>query len=120
MKRSESAVMKSLIMPGSKALQAAMTPGRHASSGTVGCVVMDRDGNFAAATSTGGTANNVPGRVGDAGTAGGTFASDKGAASMTGDGEGIRNLAMASGMVSALDFTDINGAASWMFKQARD
>jgi L-asparaginase / beta-aspartyl-peptidase len=99
---------------------AAMTPGRHASTGTVGCVVMDTNGVFAAATSTGGTANNVPGRVGDVGTAGGTFASDKGAASMTGDGEGIRNLAMACGMVSALDFTDIDGAARWMFKQARD
>jgi L-asparaginase len=99
---------------------AAMTPGRHTSAGTVGCVVMDRDGHFAAATSTGGTANNVPGRVGDVGTAGGTFASDKGAASMTGDGEGIRNLAMACGMVSALDFTDVAGAAQWMFKQARD
>ena len=80
----------------------------HASTGTVGCVVMDTDGHFAAATSTGGTANNVPGRVGDVGTAGGTFASDKGAASMTGDGEGIRNLAMACGMVSALDFTDVD------------
>ena len=59
--------------------QAAMTPGRHPSTGTVGCVVMDTDGHFAAATSTGGTANNVPGRVGDVGTAGGTFASDQGA-----------------------------------------
>jgi isoaspartyl peptidase/L-asparaginase-like protein (Ntn-hydrolase superfamily) len=99
---------------------AAMTSGRHSATGTVGCVVMDIDGHFAAATSTGGTANNVPGRVGDVGTAGGTFASDKGAASMTGDGEGIRNLAMACGMVSALDFTNVDGAARWMFKQARD
>jgi len=100
--------------------QAAMASAGHACTGTVGCVVMDTDGHFAAATSTGGTANNVPGRVGDVGTAGGTFASDKGAASMTGDGEGIRNLAMACGMVSALDFTDVDGAAQWMFKQARD
>ena len=81
---------------------------------------MDAEGHFAAATSTGGTANNVPGRVGDVGTAGGTFASHQGAASMTGDGEGIRNLAMACGMVSALDFTDLDGAAQWMFQQARD
>lgn len=100
--------------------QAATESAGHASTGTVGCVVMDADGHFAAATSTGGTANNVPGRVGDVGTAGGTFASDKGAASMTGDGEGIRNLAMACGMVNALDFTDVDGAAHWMFKQARD
>ena len=100
--------------------QAAMESAGHASTGTVGCVVMDLDGRFAAATSTGGTANNVPGRVGDVGTAGGTFASAKGAASMTGDGEGIRNLAMACGMVSALDFTDVDGAAHWLFEQARD
>ena len=100
--------------------QAATASAGHASTGTVGCVVMDADGRFAAATSTGGTANNVPGRVGDVGTAGGTFASHQGAASMTGDGEGIRNLAMACGMVSALDFTDVDGAAQWMFRQARD
>jgi L-asparaginase len=100
--------------------QGAIRAGRHATVGTVGCVVMDAEGRFAAATSTGGTANNVPGRVGDVGTAGGTFASHKGAASMTGDGEGIRNLAMACGMVNALDFTDVDGAAQWMFRQARD
>ena len=39
---------------------------------------------------------------------------------MTGDGEGIRNLAMACGLVGALDFTDVDGAAQWMFDQARD
>ncbi|HTU25385.1 MAG TPA: isoaspartyl peptidase/L-asparaginase [Pirellulales bacterium] len=100
--------------------QAAIDSDRHAASGTVGCVVMDTEGRFAAATSTGGTANNVPGRVGDAGTAGGTFASHQGAASMTGDGEGIRNLAMACGLVGALDFTDVDGAAQWMFRQARE
>ena len=100
--------------------QAARDPGRHLSTSTVGCVVRDTDGHYAAATSTGGTSNNLPGRVGDVGTAGGTFASHQGAASMTGDGEGIRNLAMACGMVSALDFTDLDGAARWMFEQARD
>ena len=59
--------------------QSAIDSSRHAAVGTVGCVVMDADGRFAAATSTGGTANNVPGRVGDVGTAGGTFASHQGA-----------------------------------------
>src|SRR5215212_7916280 len=32
---------------------------------TVGCVALDRDGHLAAGTSTGGTANKLPGRVGD-------------------------------------------------------
>src|SRR5215216_5881844 len=33
--------------------------------GTVGAVALDREGNLAAATSTGGTENKVPGRIGD-------------------------------------------------------
>ncbi|KAI9726806.1 MAG: hypothetical protein M1828_000662 [Chrysothrix sp. TS-e1954] len=33
--------------------------------GTVGCVVLDREGNIAVATSTGGVTNKLPGRVGD-------------------------------------------------------
>lgn len=88
------------------------------SNGTVGCVVMDADGNFAAATSTGGTSNNVPGRVGDSGTSAGTFADERGAASMTGSGEGIVGLSMASGLVQALDFTSVDGAARHMFEKA--
>jgi beta-aspartyl-peptidase (threonine type) len=43
--------------------------------GTVGCVALDRQGNLAAATSTGGTAYKLPGRVGDTPIAGaGTYA----------------------------------------------
>ena len=42
--------------------------------GTVGCVALDREGNLAAATSTGGTAFKLPGRVGDTPIAGaGTY-----------------------------------------------
>src|SRR5215469_3956787 len=33
--------------------------------GTVGAVALDKDGNLAAATSTGGTTNKMPGRIGD-------------------------------------------------------
>src|SRR5437773_10795128 len=33
--------------------------------GTVGAVALDKDGNLAAATSTGGTTNKLPGRIGD-------------------------------------------------------
>src|SRR5690606_31511975 len=33
--------------------------------GTVGCVALDKHGNLAAATSTGGMTNKMPGRVGD-------------------------------------------------------
>lgn len=41
--------------------------------GTVGCVVLDRNGVIAAATSTGGLTNKVPGRIGDTPTPGAGF-----------------------------------------------
>jgi L-asparaginase len=88
--------------------------------GTVGCVVMDCNGHFAAATSTGGTANNVPGRVGDSGTSDGNFASALGAASMTGDGEAIRNIAGASGLVQALRYVGFDKACRDRFQEAFD
>src|SRR5438034_7931135 len=57
--------------------------------GTVGAVALDQDGNLAAATSTGGTTNKRPGRVGDSPVIGaGTYANDPTCAvSATGDGE---------------------------------
>ena len=62
--------------------------------GTVGCVVLDSNGNLAAGTSTGGTAKKLPGRVGDSPIVGaGTYAAnDSCAVSGTGIGEEyIRN-----------------------------
>ncbi len=62
--------------------------------GTVGCAVLDSDGNLAAGTSTGGTAKKLPGRVGDSPIVGaGTYAAnDTCAVSGTGVGEEyIRN-----------------------------
>jgi beta-aspartyl-peptidase (threonine type) len=57
--------------------------------GTVGAVALDRNGNLAAATSTGGTTNKRPGRVGDSPVIGaGTYANNSTCAvSGTGDGE---------------------------------
>lgn len=57
--------------------------------GTVGAVALDRQGNVAAATSTGGTENKVPGRIADSSMIGvGTYANNKTCAvSTTGDGE---------------------------------
>jgi beta-aspartyl-peptidase (threonine type) len=61
------------------------------SSGTVGAVARDRYGHLAAATSTGGMTNKLPGRIGDSAIIGaGTYADDAlGAASATGKGESI-------------------------------
>ena len=57
--------------------------------GTVGAVALDADGNLAAATSTGGMTNKLPGRVGDSPLIGaGTYANNATCAvSGTGDGE---------------------------------
>jgi beta-aspartyl-peptidase (threonine type) len=57
--------------------------------GTVGAVARDKNGNLAAATSTGGTTNKRPGRVGDSPIIGaGTYANNATCAvSATGDGE---------------------------------
>ena len=57
--------------------------------GTVGAVALDKNGDLAAATSTGGTTNKLPGRIGDTPVIGaGTYANNQTCAvSCTGDGE---------------------------------
>jgi isoaspartyl peptidase/L-asparaginase-like protein (Ntn-hydrolase superfamily) len=58
--------------------------------GTVGAVVLDRDGFLAAATSTGGRRGQRPGRVGDSPIVGaGVFADSTAAVSATGNGEAM-------------------------------
>lgn len=66
--------------------------------GTVGAVARDRHGNLAAATSTGGQAGKLPGRVGDSPLIGaGTYADDEGCAvSCTGWGEDFIRTALAA------------------------
>jgi beta-aspartyl-peptidase (threonine type) len=79
---------------------ASPTADRH---GTVGAVALDQNGNLAAATSTGGTTNKFPGRVGDSPIIGaGTYANNVSCAvSCTGDGEYFIRAAVAH-EVSAL------------------
>jgi L-asparaginase / beta-aspartyl-peptidase len=64
---------------------------------TVGAVALDRDANIAAATSTGGTLNKAPGRLGDSSLIGcGCYADNlSAAASTTGWGEPIMKLVLA-------------------------
>mgnify|MGYP001772609386 CR=1 FL=1 len=71
--------------------------------GTVGAVALDRDGNLAAATSTGGTILKWPGRVGDSPIPGAGYWAENGvcAVSATGIGEFIIR-AMASFRVATL------------------
>ncbi|SNS29978.1 beta-aspartyl-peptidase (threonine type) [Granulicella rosea] len=70
--------------------------GHLASHDTVGAVAIDAEGHLAAATSTGGTLNKAPGRVGDSSLIGcGCYADNHSAAvSLTGWGEPIMKLVL--------------------------
>jgi len=73
-------------------------------TGTVGAVAIDAEGHVAAATSTGGAAFKLPGRVGDSPLIGsGTYADDEsGAASSTGHGESIMRVLLAKTATDAI------------------
>ncbi|MEJ5962111.1 isoaspartyl peptidase/L-asparaginase [Pedobacter immunditicola] len=68
--------------------------------GTVGCVALDRDGNLAVATSTGGKGFEIPCRVSDSGTSAGNFANAHAAISCTGVGEDIVSAGLATKIVT--------------------
>jgi len=70
---------------------------RDQAADTVGCVALDQHGHVAAGTSTGGTQNKMPGRVGDVPMVGcGFYADDDmGGASSTGWGESIAKVILA-------------------------
>ena len=74
--------------------------------GTVGAVALDRQGNMAAGTSTGGTIYSQPGRIGDTSMVGvGTYANnDICAISCTGEGEVLIVNALAHTIYSAKEY----------------
>lgn len=75
--------------------------------GTVGCVVLDKDGMLVAGTSTGGMTNKMYGRVGDVPIIGaGTYASEVVAVSMTGWGEKIMRAVSGHTVSSYMKFKD--------------
>ena len=73
--------------------------------GTVGAVALDRHGNIAAGTSTGGLQGKMPGRVGDSPIIGaGTYASNKSCAvSATGTGEYFIRLGVARAVCNLVE-----------------
>lgn len=75
-------------------------------SGTVGAVALDHRGNVAAGTSTGGTPNKFPGRVGDSPLIGcGTYADNSaGAVSTSGWGEAMIKVVMAKTVIDLMDW----------------
>jgi beta-aspartyl-peptidase (threonine type) len=83
----------------------------------VGAVALDRDGNIAASTSTGGTLNKAPGRLGDSSLIGcGCYADNSSAAaSTTGWGEPIMKLVLAKW---AADRVESGSLPEWVAQEA--
>ncbi len=73
---------------------------RNGGLGTVGCVVLDKDGKLAAATSTGGKGFELVGRISDSATVAGNYANRYCAVSCTGVGEDIVSNATAAKIVT--------------------
>jgi len=84
---------------------------------TVGAVALDCNGNIAASTSTGGTLNKDPGRLGDSSLIGcGCYADNlSAAASTTGWGEPIMKLVLAKW---AADRVESGSLPEWIAKEA--
>lgn len=78
--------------------------------GTVGCVALDRDGNLAAATSTGGMTNKKHGRIGDTPLLGaGTWADNRTCAvSATGHGEFIMRSVLSYDIAALMEYQDMS------------
>jgi L-asparaginase len=68
--------------------------------GTVGCVVLDRDGKLAVATSTGGKGFEIAGRISDSATVAGNYVNEFCGVSLTGVGEDIISNATAAKIVT--------------------
>lgn len=73
--------------------------------GTVGAVALDRYGHLAAAASTGGLTNKLPGRVGDTAVIGaGCYADERVAVACTGMGECFIRLGVAGGVAARMRY----------------
>ena len=96
----------------------AVSPNPDSKFGTVGAVALDKQGNLAAATSTGGMTNKKFGRVGDVPIIGaGTYANNKTCAiSCTGWGEFFIRLVMAKSVSDMMEYgkMSLNDAANEM------
>ncbi|MBX2873308.1 MAG: isoaspartyl peptidase/L-asparaginase [Saprospiraceae bacterium] len=91
-------------------------------SDTVGAVAMDKDGNLAAATSTGGTPRKMAGRVGDSPIIGaGAYADNQtGAVSTTGWGESIMKVLLAKTVCDRMEHTNAEEAARFGVQVLRE
>ncbi|KAG5233998.1 hypothetical protein OIU77_000694 [Salix suchowensis] len=77
--------------------------------GTVGCVAVDKNGNLAAATSTGGFVNKMVGRIGDTPIIGaGTYANNLCAVSATGRGETIIRGTVSRDVAALMEYKGLS------------
>lgn len=99
-KREEKAKPQSSLDPAARAL----------GIGTVGAVALDKHGNLAAGTSTGGLANKMPGRIGDSPLIGaGTFANNATCAvSATGQGEFFIRWVVAHDISALMEYKKLS------------
>jgi len=83
---------------------------KRSGGGTVGAVALDRHGNLAAGTSTGGLTNKMYGRVGDSPIIGaGTYADNTTCAvSATGQGEEFIRHGVARSIAALMELTDLS------------
>jgi isoaspartyl peptidase/L-asparaginase-like protein (Ntn-hydrolase superfamily) len=98
-----------MVSPGYFATRTRLTALRHklvGHHGTVGAVALDRDGNLAAATSTGGFTAKLPGRIGDSPLVGaGTYADNATCAvSGTGLGEAFIRCVLAHDVAARMRY----------------
>ncbi|XP_063703262.1 probable isoaspartyl peptidase/L-asparaginase GA20639 [Culicoides brevitarsis] len=78
---------------------------RFGEGGTVGAVAIDKDGNIAVATSTGGITGKYRGRIGDTPLLGcGTFCNEFGGVSTTGHGETIMKSVLAHDILKRIEY----------------
>lgn len=88
--------------------------------GTVGCVALDKDGNIAAGTSTGGKGFEIPGRVSDSATVAGNFANSSAGISCTGVGEDIVSAGLSVKIVTRVtDGMSLEDASRKSFEELK-
>ncbi|XP_044511027.1 probable isoaspartyl peptidase/L-asparaginase 2 [Mangifera indica] len=90
---------------------------------TVGCVVVDREGRCAAATSTGGLMNKMSGRIGDSPLIGaGTYACELCGVSCTGEGEAIIRGTLARDVAAVMEYKglELQEAVDFVIKERLD
>jgi len=98
----------------------AVPPASESQTGTVGAVAVDKHGNLAVATSSGGIAGHLRGRVGDSAILGaGTYAAPGGAVSCTGHGEEIMRRLLAKDIVDRMTTMPASVALTLVMAEAR-